>query len=84
MDDQRPLTVTIRNRNGTQFSGEAFAITAKNNAGVFDILPQHANFISLIEGNISLQKQDGETLTFQSKKGILRVKQNNVTILIEN
>lgn len=84
MDNQLTLTVIIRNRSGVLYSDQAFSITAKNSSGIFDVLPQHANFISLIEGNIALQKEDGEKLTFQAKKGILRVKQNDVSILIEN
>jgi len=84
MDSNPTLQITIRARNGIQYQGTAFSITAKNSSGTFDILPQHANFISLIEGDILLQTEDGHTQSFASKNGILRVKENDVSILIEN
>lgn len=84
MENPLSLQITIRARTGILYQGTALSVTAANSSGVFDVLPQHANFISLIEGDISLQNEAGEQQSFTSKKGILRVKDNTVNILIEN
>ena len=42
------ISVSIKNKKEQLFLGDAMSITSKNERGVFDILPYHVNFITLI------------------------------------
>ena len=64
------------------FTGKAKAVTAYNEKGIFDILSMHENFISLINKNVTIQKENGEIQTLEIDKGILRVKKNRVEIFV--
>src|ERR1051325_2061123 len=43
------LHVKVQTPEKVLWEGEADAVTSRNSAGVFDILPEHANFISMLE-----------------------------------
>ena len=49
MADKNTLTVKIISPTQTIFDGEAFSISSVNSLGKFDILPYHANFITLVQ-----------------------------------
>lgn len=52
-NQKKPFTLIIHGRNGLLFSGPVSSLTAKNDMGVFDILPEHSNFISLIAERVT-------------------------------
>lgn len=58
------LFVIIKNREKSLYMGEAAAISSQNDRGPFDILPMHANLITLIKDKIWLKKVGGEYLEF--------------------
>jgi F0F1-type ATP synthase epsilon subunit len=63
------------------FSGSVFAISSVNSAGKFDILPQHANFITLVENRpISITHLDGRRQTFSFPIAIIFTDHNSVKI----
>ncbi len=76
------LHCTIQTRQGAIYDGDVVAISGKNNHGPFDVLPQHANFISIVEGTIVLHEKSGATKEFPVTHGVVRVESNNVQILI--
>jgi F0F1-type ATP synthase epsilon subunit len=45
------LTITINSPSDVIWQGKALAISSKNHKGTFDILPQHANFITIIKNH---------------------------------
>lgn len=49
MASKNTLTVKIISPTQTIFDGEAYAVSSVNSSGKFDILPFHANFISLVQ-----------------------------------
>lgn len=49
MAGKNSLTVKILSPTQTIFDGEAFSISSVNSLGKFDILPFHANFITLVQ-----------------------------------
>ena len=49
MPDKNTLSVKIISPTQTIFDGEAFSISSINSLGKFDILPMHANFITLVQ-----------------------------------
>jgi hypothetical protein len=49
MASKNTLTVKIISPTQTIFDGEAYSISSVNSLGKFDILPFHANFITLVQ-----------------------------------
>jgi len=66
------------------FSAIAIAVTMANRIGVFDILPQHANFISLIEKQIIFYIDSKNKKIYRFKSGIVEVSNNSVKIFLES
>lgn len=59
----------------------ATSVSSKNLQGPFDILPLHANFITLIENSpIVVRSARQKTLTFNFHLSIILVKENKVDI----
>ena len=46
----------IRSKTEKYFQGDVKSVTSVNDSGVFDILPMHANFITLIKDYVILDK----------------------------
>lgn len=63
------------------FEGTALSVSSVNSAGKFDILPQHANFITLIQqAEISIKTTEGKVVNFNFPMAIIHTTQNNVKI----
>lgn len=76
------LFVSVQDREGYLFEGNARTITSFNRKGKFDILPEHANFITIIEQNLQIRKRDGSLLQFPVDNGVLRVVRDKVDIYL--
>lgn len=76
------LTVVVRNKDKVLYSGQAFAVTAVNEQGVFDILAEHESFISLIKNKITIHTTPIEKMEIQVENGILRVYKDKVYIYV--
>ena len=63
------------------FQGKVKAVSSKNSLGNFDILPSHANFISLIFGTLTLHFPK-EKITYQFERGVLEVSEDKVRIFL--
>lgn len=64
------------------YEGPAHSVSAVNKVGPFDILPNHANFFSLLTaGDIAIDT-GGNTLRFPIQNGIVKVTDNAVTLFI--
>ncbi len=61
----------------------AKALTSKNKKGIFDVLPLHANFISLVEEKLIVHKENGETQDILVRNGVLRVRENKIEIYLD-
>jgi len=64
------------------FSDDVFSVTSKNEKGVFDILPYHENFISLISDFIITDKNTSDERRFNIEKGILYMIENKINIYV--
>ena len=74
------LFVSISSPEKIVWEGEADALTSENSKGSFDVLPGHANFITIIEKKpIIVRRIDGEK-EFTFPTAILYVRANNVTV----
>ena len=75
------IHVTIKNRQNIYFDGEVSAITSFNDLGLFDILPKHENFISLIKNKIILHNKNQQK-ELKIDQGLLKVRDNKVDIYL--
>ncbi|MBI4079117.1 MAG: hypothetical protein HY429_02355 [Candidatus Levybacteria bacterium] len=76
------LIVNIKSPEEIFFQGEADAISSVNEAGNFDVLPLHTNFISLIQKTLVIYQQGQKLKEMQIEAGIIKVTNNNVNIFL--
>ncbi|KKR86196.1 MAG: hypothetical protein UU34_C0019G0004 [Candidatus Curtissbacteria bacterium GW2011_GWA1_41_11] len=67
----------------TDFQIKARVVTAENKIGNFDILPGHANLISVIFNNIILYTIEKKTDVYLFEKGIVEVSGNEVRFFLK-
>lgn len=78
------LQVRIMTPHQMIFQGRALAVSSINSEGKFDILPEHANFITLIENQtIQVTKDNREPLSFNFHQAIIYNEANQVSIYAE-
>lgn len=76
------IRVVIRNRENVLFDEEITAISSYNEKGLFDVLPLHANFISIIKEALILHKGGKDKQEMKIDGGVLRVHENQVQIYL--
>ncbi len=78
---QGVLKVRILSPKKLIFEGEVKALSSANSAGKFDILAEHANFITLVKNTpISVLQQSNEQLNFTFNLAIILAINNQVTV----
>ncbi len=75
------INLIVKNSQGTVFQGEVTNITCYNKKGIFNILQDHANMITLVDASI-LINQNGETKEIAINNGILKNLGNKTLIYI--
>ncbi len=74
------LRVVVLSPKGVVWEGKALSVASANSQGPFDLLPQHAHFISLIQNEkINVLTENG-IKAFQYKNAVIRVIDDTVTI----
>jgi F0F1-type ATP synthase epsilon subunit len=81
--DPTKIHIMVRNRTMMIFNDDVKAVTSKNDTGVFDVLPEHANFISTIKESITLHKLDGQDIRIPATNGIMKVKDSGIKCYID-
>jgi F0F1-type ATP synthase epsilon subunit len=76
------IMLVIRKREKVLFDGEIKSFTSSNTRGAFDVLYEHANFISIINKNCVIRKLDGSVTEIKIDEGIVRVHENKVTVYL--
>ena len=78
------VQVKIHSPFKTYFEGPAFSLSAVNETGLFDILPGHKNFMSLLKPCVitvrSSQKPD---LELSISRGVMHVRSNKITVFLD-
>ena len=82
MTDVRLIKVTIKDKNNTTVEDNITAVTSLNEKGPFDILGLHENFITVIDGKITLHKNDGSKKEINVERGVIKNVQNQVSIYL--
>ncbi len=81
-NDNSDLNVVARAPFNIYFEGKAQSVTATNSVGVFDVLPGHADFFSILSpGEINIETKN-EQLTININNGIITVTNNDVSLFI--
>ena len=58
------LTVAINSPEKVIWEGRALSVTSANSKGTFDVLPHHANFITIIENKPIIIQTGTRALTY--------------------
>lgn len=75
------LSVIVATPDELIWEGKASSVSSENSAGTFDILPQHANFVTMIKGKPILVRtlSDGDKV-FEYKNALITVASDKVSI----
>jgi len=81
---QLSMEIKVTSPFKTYFDGTAFSITAENDTGVFDILPTHHNFISLLKPcTLIIRTVAGEEQKIDIGGGLMHVKADRVIVFLD-
>ena len=81
--DNNPLILLkIQTKQGVSFNDKVRAITSFNEKGIFDVLPQHENFISVVKDKVIIHTKDGQDKEMKIDNGVLKVHENEVHIFL--
>lgn len=81
--DKNVLHIKLYSPFRTYYDQEALSLSAVNKTGPFDILPQHHNFMTLLEeGDIIIRDSSGEKKV-RISHAVLHVKNNRVTVFLD-
>ena len=78
------LSITIKDSEKTIFDGFARAVSSVSNKGKFDVLPYHANFIALIQEQITIYDLDPnkKPQIIPIEEGVIKVKDNEIKVIL--
>lgn len=77
------MHVKIHSPFRTYFDGNATSVSAANDTGPFDVLPEHHRFMTILnEGELTLRNDDKEQ-KYKIDRGIMHVRDNQVTIFLD-
>lgn len=74
--------VIVRDKENILFEDEVRAITSFNEKGIFDVLPLHENFISIIKNSVIIHKKGGSKQEIKIGSGILKVFENKINVYL--
>jgi F0F1-type ATP synthase epsilon subunit len=79
--DIETIEVKIVTPQETLYDGKAIAISSRNSQGSFDLLAEHANFITIIDKQpITVYKPDHTTVVFSFLQAVVYLENNKVTV----
>jgi len=76
------LKVTVRDRRKILFDGNVQSLSSINSVGEFDVLPEHANFISLIKDKVFINKDSPNEKVFEIDAGLVNVDEAGVNVYV--
>jgi len=84
LDPEATMAVKVFSPREVYYDGSATSLTAENETGVFDVLPLHHSFITLLKaGTISIAVDKNKKKEFEIAKGLLRAKNNTVVVFLD-
>ena len=83
VDGKLSMYIKVRSPFKSYYDGDAFSISAENATGPFDILPQHHNFISLLNPCELIIRASGGEQKIQIASGLMHVKADQVIVFLD-
>ena len=78
------LKVRLVSPRGIIYQSEALSVSGTNSKGKFDILPQHANFLTVVEnGPIIIREKGKKDIKLGLPMAIIYTAKNTVNIYIQ-
>ena len=66
------VQITLTSPESVIWEGEALSLTSENSEGLFDLFPDHARFMTLLENtDVVIQLPDGADEVFPLEKAVL-------------
>ena len=66
------------------FTATSVAVSLENRRGKLDLLPLHANLISVIFNKVIFYTGEKITKTYEFETGVVEISENNVRFLLES
>lgn len=76
------LTVIARAPFHLYYEGPAQSVSAINKVGIFDIMPGHADFFSVLSPGDVIIETSSDPINFVIKNGIITVRNNEVMLFV--
>lgn len=76
------LKVEVMNPVKILYEGDATSVSSINEKGPFDILYNHAPFVSKIKEQVRVQVNKEKILVFQLERGVIRCEGNEVKVYV--
>lgn len=80
MSYKSSITVLVISAAKTFYTGQAYAVTAENEVGPFDVLQGHRDFITLVKKKITVHISPKQAKDITIDRGVLTVKDNSVRV----
>jgi len=77
------LEVVVNSPDRLIWEGKAYSVSSENSTGPFDVLPEHANFVTMIEKKPITIRTGLKEEVFQYDNAVLSVKDNVLTVYAE-
>lgn len=81
-DSTNQLNVSARSPFEVYYEGAATSVTALNKVGLFDILPGHADFFSMLSPCEVIIETASDPISFMITNGIITVRDNEVLLFV--
>lgn len=76
------IHVLVRDRNKTLYDGPSTGLTSKNSNGIFDILLNHSNFISLVNETLYIHNSGKPDVQIPMNNALVKVHENTVEVYV--
>ena len=76
------IKVSIFSAENKLYEKEAAALSSYNEEGKFDILPYHANFISIVTQGVTVHEIDGGEKEFPLEVAVLKAFENTIDVYL--
>lgn len=79
---EQQISVVARAPFHVYYEGPAYSITATNKVGVFDVLPGHADFFSMLSPCTVTIETENDQIKFAIHNGMLTVRSDEVMLFV--
>lgn len=66
-----------------KFEGYVRSFSATNDVGMYDILPGHENFVTVVVGGAVVVDEEGKRLDFNLGRAVVEVSENVLKVFVE-